>query len=177
MILKSWFKNKKLFWTVLAFAVVLLIAGIAVAFWRTQKPQVKSQAEIIQDQMSQIDAEYGQKIVEVVGKQKENGCIVEKDVEVTVTLTGEKKIEKQWKTVSTAEVCINLQKQKDDLARERSYKIGQLITQLNVLTARPEAEREKGKKDCYYRKPGQEIPKGLFSGGGDNKNGRRISPS
>ncbi|MFH0779959.1 MAG: RNA-binding domain-containing protein [Parcubacteria group bacterium] len=27
----------------------------------------------------------------------------------------------------------------------------------------------KAKKDCYYRKPGQEVPRGLFSKGGDNK--------
>lgn len=27
----------------------------------------------------------------------------------------------------------------------------------------------KAKKDAYYRKPGQEVPKGLFSRGGDNK--------
>ena len=27
----------------------------------------------------------------------------------------------------------------------------------------------KAKKDCYYRKPGQEVPKGLFSRGVDNK--------
>ena len=144
MILKNWFKKKKIFWFVLAITILLLIVGVVVfTFWQTKNPQGKSQAEIIQDQISQIDTEYGQKIVEVVGKQKENGCIAEKDVEVTVTLTGEKKIEKQWKTVSTEEVCINLQKQKDDLTREQSYKIGQLITQLNVLTARPEAEREK----------------------------------
>lgn len=125
MILKNWFKKKKIFWFVLAITILLLIVGVVIfTFWRTQKPQVKSQAEIIRDQMSQIDAEYGQKITEVVGKQKEKGCIAEKDVEVTVRLTGEKKIEKQWKTVSTEEVCINLQKQKDDLAREQSYKIG-----------------------------------------------------
>lgn len=30
----------------------------------------------------------------------------------------------------------------------------------------------KAKKDCYYRKPGQEIPKGLFSRGVDNKPGK-----
>ena len=147
MILKNWFKKKKIFWFVLAITILLLIVGVVVfTFWQTKNPQGKSQAEIIQDQISQIDTEYGQKIVEVVGKQKENGCIAEKDVEVTVTLTGEKKIEKQWKTVSTEEVCINLQKQKDDLTRERSYKIGQLITQLDVLTARPEAERERRAK-------------------------------
>jgi len=143
MIFKNWFKNKKLFWIVLALVVVLLIAGIAIVFWQTKKSQVKSQAEIIQDQISQIDTEYGQKIIEVVSKQKENNCIAEKDVEVTVTLTGEKKIEKQWKTISSEGVCIDLQKQKDNLARERSYKIGQLQVQLDVLTARPEAEREK----------------------------------
>jgi len=159
MILKAWFKNKKIFWSILILVLILLIAGIAVAFWKTNKPQVKSQAEIIQDQINQIDAEYGQKIVEAVGQQKQNNCIAEKDVEVTVTLTGEKKIEKQWRTVSTAEVCINLQKQKDDLARERSYKIGQLLTQLNVLTARPEAEREKALEAIrtFMGQPGLEL--------------------
>lgn len=34
----------------------------------------------------------------------------------------------------------------------------------------------KAKKDCYYRKPGQEIPKGLFSNGVDNKSDKRILP-
>lgn len=32
----------------------------------------------------------------------------------------------------------------------------------------------KAKKDSYYRKPGQEIPKGLFSEGGDNKKSKSI---
>jgi len=143
MILKSWFKNKKIFWAVSALVVIMLVAGLAVAFWQTKKQQVRSQAETIQDQILAIDAEYGRKITDVVGKQKQNNCIAEKDVEVTVTLTGEKKIEKQWKTISTESICVDLQKQKDDLARERSYKIGQLQVQLDVLTARPEAEREK----------------------------------
>ena len=35
----------------------------------------------------------------------------------------------------------------------------------------------KAKKDSYYRKPGQEVPKGLFSRGGDNKSGKGILPS
>jgi ATP-dependent DNA helicase RecG len=34
----------------------------------------------------------------------------------------------------------------------------------------------KAKKDCYYRRPGQEIPKGLFSRGVDNKMRRNDSP-
>ena len=33
----------------------------------------------------------------------------------------------------------------------------------------------KAKKDSYYRKPGQEIPKGLFSRGVDNKTGNVVS--
>lgn len=124
--------------------LILIIGSFVLLYAKPfSKPQVKSQAETIQDQIWAIDAEYGQKIVEVVGKQKQNNCIAEKDVEVTVTLTGEKKIEKQWQTVSMEGVCKDLQKQKDDLARERSYKIGQLQVQLDVLTARPEVEREK----------------------------------
>jgi hypothetical protein len=135
--------NKKILMIVGMVVLLMLIIGAGIFVVFCPKPQVKSQAETTQDQMFQIDAEYGQKIVEVVGKQKENNCIAEKDVEVTVTLTGEKKIEKQWQTVSVEGVCKDLQKQKDDLARERSYKIGQLQVQLDVLTARPEAEREK----------------------------------
>jgi ATP-dependent DNA helicase RecG len=34
----------------------------------------------------------------------------------------------------------------------------------------------KAKKDCYYRKPGQEVPKGLFSRGVDNKTDNAILP-
>ena len=30
----------------------------------------------------------------------------------------------------------------------------------------------RAKKDSYYRKPGQEIPRGLFSRGVDNKTGK-----
>jgi len=135
--------NKKILIITSAVVLLMLIIGVGVFIALRPKPQIKSQAETIQDQIWKIDAEYGQKIVEVVGKQKENSCIAEKDVEITVTLTGEKKIEKQWKTVSAEAICNDLQKQKDDLARERSYKIGQLQVQLDVLTARPEAEREK----------------------------------
>ncbi len=35
----------------------------------------------------------------------------------------------------------------------------------------------KAKKDCYYRKPGQEVPKGLFSRGVDNKPNKDSLPS
>jgi ATP-dependent DNA helicase RecG len=35
----------------------------------------------------------------------------------------------------------------------------------------------KAKKDSYYRKPGQEVPKGLFSRGVDNKTDKGISSS
>jgi len=35
----------------------------------------------------------------------------------------------------------------------------------------------KAKKDCYYRKPGQEVPKGLFSRGVDNKMDNGVPPS
>ncbi len=123
--------------------LLILIIGISIFAALRPKPQVKSQAEIIQDQIAQIDTEYGQKIMEVVDKQKENNCIAEKEVEMTRTLTGEKFMEKQWRVVSTEGICADLQKQKDDLAKERSYKSGQLFVQLDALTARPEAEREK----------------------------------
>ena len=95
---------KKVLIIIIVSILILLAIGAGVFVLLRPKPQVKSQAEILKDQIWEIDAEYGQKIVEVVGKQKENSCIAEKDVEVTVTLTGEKKIEKQWKTVSTGEV-------------------------------------------------------------------------
>jgi hypothetical protein len=35
----------------------------------------------------------------------------------------------------------------------------------------------KAKKDSYYRKPGQEVPKGLFSRGVDNKTDKGVSSS
>ena len=35
----------------------------------------------------------------------------------------------------------------------------------------------KAKKDSYYRKPGQEVPNGLFSRGVDNKIGKPGLPS
>jgi hypothetical protein len=62
---------------------------------------------------------------------------------MTKTLTGEKITEKRWQAISTDGICGDLQKQKDDLAKERSYKESQLQAKIDLLTARPEVEREK----------------------------------
>jgi hypothetical protein len=107
------------------------------------KPQVKSQAEIIQDQILKIDTDYRQKISDIGEQQVKNNCIVYKDVEMIKTLTGEKTTEKRRQVVSTEGICKDLQNQIDALARESSYKTAELHTQLEALTARPEAEREK----------------------------------
>ena len=140
-------KKTKIIIAVLAVMVVIIAsvsAYIIVSQGKNNKPQtLEAQEKAIHDQILQIDTEYQQKIDAVVAKQKQNGCIAEKEVEMTKTLTGEKITEKRWQTVSVEGVCGDLQKQIDDLAKEGSYKTTQLQTQLDALTARPEAEREK----------------------------------
>lgn len=141
-------KKKILFVSIVTIIVVFILVSLGVFLIVRQGKdsnnfQAKSQEEILHEQIRQIDAEYQQKIDEIVTKQKENGCIAEKEVEMTKTLTGEKVIEKRWQTISTEGVCGDLQKQKDDLVRERSYKESQLQAQIDLLAARSESEREK----------------------------------
>ena len=123
--------------------LLILIISVGVFVALRPKPQVKSQAEIIQDQILKIDTEYRQKISDIGEQQVKNNCIAYKDVEMIKTLTGEKTTEKRRQVVSTEGICKDLQNQIDALARESSYKTAQLHTQLEALTARPEAEREK----------------------------------
>jgi hypothetical protein len=133
--------NKKLL--IIIAIVILLIVGFGIFVALRPKPQVKSQAEIIQDQILKIDNEYRQKFSDIGEQQVKNNCIAYKDVEMTKTLTGEKTTEKQRQVISMEGVCKDLQNQLDKLVVERSYKTAQLQTQLEALYARPEAEREK----------------------------------
>lgn len=50
---------------------------------------------------------------------------------------------KEWRNVSTTGICGELIKQKDDISKEMSKSSSQFSTQLDLLTARPESERQK----------------------------------
>lgn len=129
---------------IIAVIAVSIGAYIVLSQGKNNKPQtLEAREKAIKDQIFQIDADYRGKIGELVDEQIGGGCIVQKDVEMTATTTGGKKIEKQWQTVSVEGVCGDLQKQKDDLARERSHKIAQLQIQLDALTARSEQDKQK----------------------------------
>ena len=110
---------------------------------KIQENSVEAQMAAIKNQRDQASEDYMQKIKEVTDKQKENGCIELKDVESTKTATGEKITTKEWRVVSAEGVCGELQKQKEALLKETSLKSSQFSTQLDLLTARPESEREK----------------------------------
>jgi hypothetical protein len=78
---------------------------------------------------------------------------------MTKTLAGEKTIEKQWQLVSTEGVCGDLFNQKEELAKERSFQTSQLQTQLDLLTARPESERQKAMEAirAFMAKPNLQL--------------------
>ena len=67
--------------------LLILIISVGVFVALRPKPQVKSQAEIIQDQIWKIDTEYRQKISDIGEQQVKNNCIAYKDVEMIKTLT------------------------------------------------------------------------------------------
>jgi len=110
---------------------------------KIQENSIEAQMATIKNQRSQISEDYMQKIREVTDKQKENGCIEIRDVESTKTATGEKITTKEWRNVSTDGICGELIKQKEDLSEEMSQNSSQFSTQLDLLTARPESERQK----------------------------------
>ena len=66
-----------------------------------------------------------------------------RDMESTKTVTGEKVIGKEWRVISTEGICGGLQKEKEALSKEMYSKSSQFSAQLDLLTARPELEREK----------------------------------
>lgn len=140
-------KKKILIISVIGIVISIMLGGSSAFFIMLQnkpgKPQVESKEEILHNQISQIDEEYQHKIDDIIVKQKQNNCIAEKEVEMIKTLTGEKIIEKRWQTISTEGICGDLQKQKDALVKERSYKESQLQAEVNLLTARSESERLK----------------------------------
>ncbi len=109
----------------------------------SQENSIEAQMVAIKNQRNQVSENYMQKIREVTDKQKENGCIEIKDVESTKTATGEKITTKEWGIVSTDGICGELIKQKKDLLEEMSQNSSQFSTQLDLLTARPESERQK----------------------------------
>ena len=135
--------NKKIIIIASVAVLLILIIGVGVFVLLRPKPQVKSQAEIIQDQILKIDTEYRDKISQISEQQVKNNCIAYKNVEMIKTLTGEKVTEQRRQVITMEGICGDLQKQIDDLAKESSYKTAQLQVQLDVLTARPESEREK----------------------------------
>jgi len=136
---------------IIVFALVIIVVIIAsvsmyiiLSQGKNNKPQtLEAQEKAIHAQILQIDNTYRDKMVEIIKKQEENNCVAWKDVEMTTPLTGEKKTEKQLKTISIEGVCKDLQNEKDNLATERSYKESQLQAKIDLLTARPESEREK----------------------------------
>jgi len=139
-------KNNKILVGIIAVVIIIAGVGIYVTFnqSKNEKPlTLAEQEKAIHAQILQIDTEYHQKIDTVVAKLKQNSCIAEKEVEMTKTLTGEKITEKRWQTVSMEGICKDLQTEKDNLATERSNKESQLQAKIDLLTARPEAEREK----------------------------------
>ncbi|MFA5300237.1 MAG: hypothetical protein WC389_18775, partial [Lutibacter sp.] len=145
--------------------VVLAGIGVSVVLLQTNNPKesqvnsLEEQAKAIQNQIQQTDAEYRQKMNEITDKQKENNCIALKDVEMIKTLTGEKITEQRWQTVSTEGICGELFNQNEALAKERSYKTGQLQTQLDLLTARSASDREKAMASIrtFMAKPNLEL--------------------
>ena len=158
--------NKKIL--IIGLVVVFVIgAGAVIAFSQVsksnqgeaQEQSLEAQIAAIKSQRDQTNEEYMQKIKEVTDKQKEEGCIELKDVEMTKTLTGEKIIEKQWKPVSTEGICGDLQNQKEDLVKEMSFKSSQFSTQLDLLTARPESERVKAMEAirAFMAKPNLQL--------------------
>jgi len=147
---------------------VVIFAGIGVSVVLLQtnnskKVQVNSletQAKAIQNQIQQTDAEYRQKMNEITDKQKQNNCIELKDTEmITGENQTEKQIGKQWKVVSMEGICGDLFNQNEALAKERSYKTGQLQTQLDLLTARSASDREKAMASIrtFMAKPDLEL--------------------
>ncbi|MFA6437571.1 MAG: hypothetical protein WC242_00045 [Candidatus Paceibacterota bacterium] len=144
--------NKKILIIGLGLVAVFIIGtGAVIAFGQINKANqkeaqgnsVEAQMAEIKSQRDQVSEGYMQKIREITDKQKEQGCIELKDIESTKTATGEKMIEKEWRVVSTEGICGELQKQKEDLSKEMSFKSSQFSAQLDILTARPESEREK----------------------------------
>jgi hypothetical protein len=144
--------NKKILIIGLGLVAVFIIgAGAVIAFGQINKANqkemqensVEAQMVAIKSQRDQVSEGYMQKIREITDKQKEQGCIELKDIESTKTATGEKIIEKEWRVVSTEGICGELQKQKENLSKEMSFKSSQFSAQLDLLTARSESEREK----------------------------------
>lgn len=109
----------------------------------TKENSLEAQIASIESKRNKASEDYMQRIKEVTDKQKENGCIELKDIETTKTATGEKMIEKEWRPASTEGICKDLQTQKDNLSKEMSKNSSQFSTQLDLLTARPESERQK----------------------------------
>jgi len=110
---------------------------------KIQEDSIEAQMAAIKNQRDQESEDYMQRIREITDKQKENGCIEIRDVESTKTATGEKITTKEWRNVSTDGICGELIKQKEDLSGEMSQNSSQFSTQLDLLTARPESERQK----------------------------------
>jgi hypothetical protein len=142
--------NKKIL--IIGLVTVFVIgAGAVIAFGQINKANqkevqgnsVEAQMATIKSQRDQVSEGYMQKISEITDKQKEKGCIELKDIESTKTATGEKIIGKEWRVVSTEGVCGELQKEKEALSKEMYSKSNQFSAQLDLLTARPESEREK----------------------------------
>jgi hypothetical protein len=147
-------------------AILIVGAGVVIAFGQINKNtpsqkenQGKMQEDTIKGQIQAVDAEFRQKMDAVTEKQKQEGCIEQKDVEMTKTLTGEKIIEKQWHLVSTEGVCGDLFNQKEELAKERSSQTSQLQIQLDLLTARSESERGKAMEaiKAFMAKPDLQL--------------------
>ncbi|KKT24578.1 MAG: hypothetical protein UW07_C0012G0011 [Candidatus Nomurabacteria bacterium GW2011_GWF2_43_8] len=141
--------NKKILIIALV-AVFVIGAGVVITFGQINKKtgsqkeiQGETQKDTIKGQIQAVDADFRQKMGVITDRQKQEGCMELRDVEMIETATGKKITEKQWHVVSTEGICGDLFNQKEELAKERSFQTSQLQTQLDLLTARSESEREK----------------------------------
>ncbi|OGZ79200.1 MAG: hypothetical protein A2528_02850 [Candidatus Staskawiczbacteria bacterium RIFOXYD2_FULL_37_9] len=144
--------NKKILIIALTAIIVIGIGGAIVytqinrnitSQKKVQGNSIEAQMAAIKSQREQVSEGYIQKINEITDKQKEQGCIELRDMESTKTVTGEKVIGKEWRVISTEGICGGLQKEKEALSKEMYSKSSQFSAQLDLLTARPELEREK----------------------------------
>lgn len=102
-----------------------------------------NQKTTLNAQIRETAGRFEQEITKITTQQKDNGCIAPKDVEMVESETGNKIIEKQWRTVSREGICADLITQKNDLQKQRSLESGKIQKEIDLLIARPEQERAK----------------------------------
>ena len=124
-----------------------------------EENSIEEQKAAIRKQIQEISEEWRQKIQKVFEKQKEEGCVELKEIEMLESETGNKVTEKHWRTVSTEGICGELAEQRQELGQERSRKMKELNKQIDLLTARPEEERERAKESIrkFMARPDLEL--------------------